>query len=68
MRFCVSRCGTSISSLFSVDSSQRTVRRGEVYGLPLIHDKTVDEWGTEDLGYFMTGPPATRPYQCSRVS
>jgi hypothetical protein len=29
-----------------------------VRGLPLIHDKTVDEWGTEVLGYFMTGPPA----------
>jgi hypothetical protein len=33
-------------------------RRVEVCGLPLIHDKTVDEWGTEVLGYFMTGPPA----------
>jgi hypothetical protein len=31
----------------------------EVCGLPLIHDKTVDEWGTAVLGYFMTGPPAT---------
>ena len=30
----------------------------EVRGLPLIHDKTVDEWGTAVLGYFMTGPPA----------
>ena len=29
-----------------------------VRGLPLIHDKTVDEWGTEILGYFMTGPSA----------
>jgi hypothetical protein len=29
-----------------------------VRGLPLIHDKTVDEWGTKLLGYFMTGPPA----------
>ncbi len=32
-----------------------------VRGLPLIHDKTVDEWGTEVLGYFMTGPPANVP-------
>ena len=30
-----------------------------VRGLPLIHDKTVDEWGTEILGYFTTGPPAS---------
>ena len=30
----------------------------EIRGLPLIHDKTVDEWGTAVLGYFMTGPPA----------
>ncbi len=28
-------------------------------GLPLIHDKTVDEWGTVVLGYFMIGPPAS---------
>jgi len=32
--------------------------RMEVRGVPLIHDKTVDEWGTAVLGYFMTGPPA----------
>jgi CHASE3 domain sensor protein len=30
----------------------------EVRGFPLIHDKTVDEWGTQVRGYFMTGPPA----------
>jgi hypothetical protein len=30
----------------------------EVLGFPLIHDKTVDEWGTAVLVYFMTGPPA----------
>ena len=36
-----------------------------VRGLPLIHDKTVDEWGTEVLGYFMTGPPARWPGQVS---
>lgn len=30
----------------------------EVRGLPLIHDETVDEWGTLVRGYFMTGPPA----------
>jgi hypothetical protein len=29
-----------------------------VRALPLIHDKTVDEWGTEVLGYFTTGAPA----------
>jgi len=29
-----------------------------VRGLPLIHDKTVDEWGTEVLGYFLAGTPA----------
>ena len=34
-----------------------------VRGLPLIHDKTVDEWGTEVLGYFMTGPPAENPWR-----
>ena len=28
--------------------------RGGVRGRPLIHDKTVDEWGTAVLGYFMT--------------
>jgi len=29
-------------------------------GLPLIHDKTVDEWGTPTpiFGYLMTAPPA----------
>ena len=36
--------------------------RGEFRGLPLIHDKTVDEWGTPLLGYFMTGPPAGTRY------
>ena len=30
----------------------------KVRGLPLMHDKTVNEWGTAALGYFMTGPPA----------
>jgi len=31
---------------------------GGVRGLPLIHDETVDEWGTQGPGYFMIGPPA----------
>jgi hypothetical protein len=30
----------------------------DVCDLPLIHDKTVDEWGTTVLDYLMTGPPA----------
>jgi hypothetical protein len=30
----------------------------EVCGLPLIHDKTVDEWGTADFRELLTGPPA----------
>jgi hypothetical protein len=29
-----------------------------VRAIPLIHDKTVDEWGTKVCGYLMTGPPA----------
>ena len=29
-----------------------------VCGLPLIHDKTVDEWGTAGFCQLMTGPPA----------
>ena len=55
-------------------STQRAVKLGDgqgssgasrlspkfvVRGLPLIHDKTVDEWGTEVLGYFITREPAT---------
>ena len=39
-----------------------------VRGLPLIHDKTVDEWGTEVLGYFMSGPPAAGVEGTSRPS
>jgi len=38
----------------------RKGRRVEDRGLPLIHDKAVDEWGIAVLGYFMTGPPAQR--------
>jgi len=30
----------------------------KVRGLPLIHDKTVDEWGTRCFGGDMSGPPA----------
>jgi hypothetical protein len=37
---------------------ENEMRPVEVLGLPLIHDKTVDEWGTAVLGYFMTGRPA----------
>jgi hypothetical protein len=36
-------------------------KNSQVRGLPLIHEKTVDEWGTAVLGYFMTGPPAYAP-------
>jgi hypothetical protein len=32
----------------------------EIRGLPLIHDKTVDEWGTAVLGYFLTGAPTVK--------
>ena len=28
-------------------------------GLPLIHDKTMDEWGAAVLRYFMTGTPVS---------
>jgi len=30
----------------------------EVRGLPLNHDETVVEWGTQSCGWLMTGPPA----------
>jgi hypothetical protein len=30
----------------------------EVRGLPLNHDETVVEWGTQGFGWLMTGPPA----------
>ena len=36
-------------------------RYAVVRGLPLIHDKTVDEWATEVFGYLMAGPPAHLP-------
>jgi hypothetical protein len=42
-------------------SENRKRRLIGVRGLPLIHDKTVDEWGTAVLGYFMIGPPAVTP-------
>ena len=35
--------------------------RGSLFtrmGFVVIHDKTVDEWGTAVHGYFMTEPPA----------
>jgi hypothetical protein len=44
-----------------MQNGQKKVERKTLVGVrgrPLIHDKTVDEWGTAVLGYFMAGRPA----------
>jgi hypothetical protein len=44
-----------------MQNGQKKVERKTLVGVrgrPLIHDKTVDEWGTAVLVYFMTGRPA----------